>query len=61
MTKIYCLVCKAYTKMVIEPMVQDMLNKDKIWGDLVCGKCNFVITTIEVDESGTYEFKRVET
>lgn len=59
MTRIYCEVCRRHQPLLIEKMGKDLLN-EIIWGDLLCSVCKLVITTLEVDEEGDYEFKKVE-
>lgn len=59
MTKIYCEVCQETQPLLVERMSKDDLNGDKIWGDLLCSVCHFVIATLEVDEPGSYAFTRL--
>jgi hypothetical protein len=58
--RIYCGSCDYDAPMIIDQMQKDSLNGDKIWGDLVCGRCRSVIATISVNEPGIYQFKKVE-
>lgn len=59
MIKIYCECCSETVELKPVKMVKDKLNKDKIWGDLVCSKCFFVIATLSASKEGTYNFKKV--
>jgi len=56
--RIFCEVCEEDTPLFIEPLQSDDLNGDKIWGDIVCSVCHFVIATISADEPGEYEIVR---
>lgn len=56
--KIYCELCEESQPVLIDRMQKDDLNGDKIWGDLVCSVCKLVITSLETDEPGVYEFVR---
>jgi len=60
MTKIYCETCGKKQPLIIEPMSTDELNAPAIWGDLICGKCHSIVATLEVDEPGVYEFRKVK-
>lgn len=43
--QIFCTNCRTFQPMVEEPMRKDDLNEYP-WGDLLCGKCGLVVTTI---------------
>ena len=57
--RIYCECCGENVPLEIEPMSTDELNGDKIWGDIVCPECHFVIATLTADESGIYAIEKV--
>ena len=57
--KIFCDCCGTIKPSRIDAMSKDNLNGVKIWGDICCGECGHVLCTIEVEEEGVYEFKKV--
>lgn len=59
-TLIYCDACERPQPLIIDPMTRDA-NDHRVRGDLLCGVCRYVITTLTVREEGEYEFVKVET
>jgi len=49
--KIYCQACGEAQPFTIEPMRRDDLNSVP-WGDILCAKCRFVISTLTSDKEG---------
>ena len=62
--KFYCESCSddrtVCRPIKIERLSTDKLNRPKIWGDILCAECGFVIATITADEPGLYDFLKVE-
>ena len=58
-TLIFCDECNRPQPLVIGPMT--IAEEDnKVRGDLMCGVCNYIVTTLTVREQGEYEFVKVE-
>ena len=57
MIKIYCPAHGDYRPMRIDKMTEDA--DGIIWGDICCADCTTVIITIEVEEEGEYEFRKI--
>ena len=58
--KFFCEYCGNIQEVEIEPLSTDKLNKPKIWADILCKECHFVIATIEAEEPGIYNFIKVK-
>lgn len=57
--KFYCESCQEHKKVEIEPLSTDALNINRIWGDIICADCHFVIATISASEAGIYQLVKV--
>jgi len=57
-TLIYCDNCERHQPLRIDPMTRHANNN--IGGDLVCGVCHYIVTTLTVREEGEYEFVKVQ-
>ena len=60
MIRFYCTACQKSQSVIIERLETDVLNGSKIWGDIICKECHFVIATVEADEPGQYDFIKIE-
>jgi hypothetical protein len=59
--KIYCDMCEKHQPLEIEPLREDKkFPKNGIWGDLLCGKCHLVITSIRSNKEGVYQILKVK-
>ena len=59
-TLIYCQTCKTFQPFVTEEMRPDTRYEHPgVWGDVRCLVCSTVITTLQVDQPGTYAFRKV--
>jgi hypothetical protein len=60
MIQFFCDVCCDDQEVIIEPMKSDALNGPKhYWGDILCKKCKFVISTVKATEPGIYKLVKI--
>ena len=59
MKKIYCPNCHSFQPFLVDKMWKGKRDRGAIWGDICCKTCLIVITSLEVDEPGIYEFVKV--
>ena len=50
----YCDICQRFTALMEEPLIKDELNPYP-WGDLFCGECYAIHTSVRLNTGNTFE------